>query len=628
MSGSHPAHARYRILLLPVVAALSFLLGSCMDVDLGPRSEGTVGTENAGRVVGSIKGGGDTGGRIPAYAVRLVELGSQVRLVDSTSSDSSGGFFFGVHPNGRYRVEVWRNGQFHGATDFDIRGDVGNLLVVLVEGVIQLELDLSEIGNVDSVFVDYPTNKGTLIGGKWVVQTSRSSGFILHAHLGGSNGRWEEWMCQEDAGRQKWFNLADSRALDFRASIDSGAFLLTGNTVALWNFDSIQEGKVADRSGFGNDLRLAPSGTDLVVSPHGKALSQASDVPSTTSADTLPESLQWLTTGFITYELRLKIDRIDPKGMVVAGSDGGPRIWIMPGRQILVESILMDDEQNVSWGALVSVVKQVPLGRWFDLSVSVDGSRNDIYAWIDGVAVPLYTRDKWPANVFLAQDPSGPFSVGAIDIDRRLAHFQLDEMRISDNLVHGPGLPRSEGLVDTAYSTDSSEGLGILLQNAGVRFDSGSSAHLVGRDSATGTVGAFVWKPTLPAAVLGKRIIFAQIVIWDADTGRVERKKSFDLFEVRSEWSRTDQGTAWHDGVGWSGMISGSPDASAPLQENSTGGLIFDATRLVQGWVDDPASNHGVLLRATDESAPGIRIQGPGRFDDRGRRMCVDIRYR
>ncbi|HNC99928.1 MAG TPA: hypothetical protein PKW90_27625, partial [Myxococcota bacterium] len=152
-----------------------------------------IGTGNAGRVQGQVDVAGTASpGRL---AARLVSTGPSGQVVDSTWCETDGTFRFPEHATGDYRVEIWQGEKFRGSRAFHLEGDVSGLLVVLVEAVFQQELDLSKIGEVDSVFVDYRQNQGVHVGSRWVVQTTADSAFVVHAHVvgpphAGKNGSW------------------------------------------------------------------------------------------------------------------------------------------------------------------------------------------------------------------------------------------------------------------------------------------------------------------------------------------------------------------------------------------------------------------------------------------------------
>lgn len=593
------------------------------------RVTGSVGTGNAGRVMGKV--GPESVVKGDAYAVRLVALDGDGFVVDSTECDSNGVFRFPEHRPGPYRVEVWRNGRFRGETSFVIDGDVGGIVVVVVEGVFQQELDLSSIGAVDSVFVDYRENRGVKVGDKWLVQTTRDTAFVIHAHLGGATGRWEEWVVVRRAGKDVLFNLADSRTLDFQRRIDSGAYLLTPRTMALWEFDSSFPGGILkDRSPNGNDLTFR-GGASFVSSPHGRAFVQSSGTPAIVGpeGDTLPSSLRWDRTGMMTYEMRFKMDSIPKGGMVLLGSETSVRIWVMPSRQLVVESQIYDDGDEYSrWGSVATLGGAVPVGEWVDLAVSLDWEADQIYVWIDEQAMSTFTRTDWSRESWMVNDSIGAFCVGGASWDRRPSHFLLDEVRISDTLVFGKGLPIEFSVLETVLSGSLSEGATISASSDGGSICGDCSSAMLGLDVGSGRVGAYAWKPQIPSAILGKKIVSAALVLFDTAVSAVDATTDYRLFRIEESWSPTDDATEWIQDGAWTRRISMAPLVMSPRNAGSSGGLIFEITNLMQSWVDEPIRNHGVLLRAVDENAPGVRFFAAGVPDDRGRKMQIQVRYR
>lgn len=593
------------------------------------RVAGAVGTGNAGRVMGKV--GPESAIKNGGYAVRLVALDGEGSVVDSTMCDSSGAFRFPSHDAGSYRVELWRNGRFRGETSFVIDGDVAGIVVVVVEGVFQQELDLSSIGAVDSVFVDYRGNRGVKVGDKWLVQTTRDTAFVIHAHLGGATGRWEEWVVVRRAGKDVLFNLADSRTFDFQRNTDSGAFLLTPHTMALWDFDSsLPGGVIKDRSPNGNDLKFQ-GGASFAPSPHGRAFIQSSGTPAMVGpeGDTLPNSLRWDRTGMMTYEMRFKMDSIPKGGMVLLGSKNSVRIWVMPSRQLVVESQIYDEGDEYSrWGAVATLGEKVPVGEWVDLAVSLDWDVDEIYVWIDEHAVATYTRSDWNMGSWLVNDSVGAFCVGGASWDRRPSHFQLDEIRISDTLTFGKGLPIEFSETETVLSESLSEGVVIYGNADSAMLCEGCSSVLLGMDAGSSRVGAYAWKPRIPTSILGKKIVSAALVVFDTASSVVEATTDYQLFRIEEEWARSDGVANWMEDGRWTRRVSATSFSTSPRNEGSSGGLIFEVTNLVQSWVDDPIQNHGVLLRAVDETAPGTSFFGAGIPDDRGRQMQLQVRYR
>jgi len=315
--------------------------------------------------------------------------------------------------------------------------------------------------------------------------------------------------------------------------------------------------------------------------------------------------------------------------MVLLGSETSVRIWVMPSRQLVVESQIYDEGDEYSrWGAVATLGEKVPVGEWVDLAVSLDWDVDEIYVWIDEHAVATYTRSDWNMRSWLVNDSVGAFCVGGASWDRRSSHFQLDEVRISDTLIFGKGLPIEFSETETVLSESLSEGVVIIADADSALVCQDCSSVLLGRDAVSGRVGVYAWKPRIPPSILGKRIVSAALVVFDTAASVVDVTTDYRLFRVEENWSSEDDAIEWIRDGEWTRRVSGIPVAMSPRNAGSSGGLIFEITNLVQSWVDDPIQNHGVLLRAVDETASGISFFGAGVPDDRGRQMQLQVRYR
>jgi hypothetical protein len=142
--------------------------------------------------------------------------------------------------------------------------------------------------------------------------------------------------------------------------------------------------------------------------------------------------------------------------------------------------------------------------------------------------------------------------------------------------------------------------------NAGIHYD----MHLEGR----GTVALLHWDITaIPA---GARIVEAELMLVTVDG--FQDTLSFEVFDVREPWVEGDQNEApgwpnWQErepGVPWGseGVGPGTRGLEAWGSfegDQDTEILLVDLDpRLLQAWVDDPASNHGMAL------VPGLASDG------------------
>ena len=567
---------------LGLLCALAALFVGCGDQTgmIDPTS-GAVGTGNAGRVKGSIVA---SAAARTAIQVRLLAADSLSSAVDSLWTDSSGAFEFPSHSPGAYRVELWKNGILRGESGtFKVNGDVSGLLVVLVQGVFQQTLDLSSLGTVDSVFVDYRGNPGVKIGALWRVQTLRDSAFVLHVHIGTNPGRWEEWVLVRRDGQNLFVNLADSRAMDFQRIVDTTSFLLTPRTVALWTFDSVVAGSaIRDLSPNGNDLTISGAAR-FVASPHGNAFEQSTGKPLVVGTS-LPSSLRWSRTGSMTYEMRLRLDSLPLTGMVLMGSYGGPRIWVTAFGQVVVEN-LMSHEAGQSVLSVVTEVGKIPVGKWIDLAVSVDGRSSQVYVWVDEQAQSLFMREEWPTGAALALDPSGPLCVGGASWDERPSHFQIDEVRISDTLVFGKGPELQSSFEVTVEGTSIGEGLALSTNSLTFSVCPGCAQVRIGLDSAGTGEGYYAWNVQVPKAVAGKRIVSAILCAWSSG-GWVPATKRYSAHSILEPWISGSSASGWFDPSGriLTSRVDPAAFSVAPLNAGSSGGLIFDISGMMQVW--------------------------------------------
>lgn len=246
----------------------------------------------------------------------------------------------------------------------------------------------------------------------------------------------------------------------------------------------------------------------------------------------------------------------------------------------------------------------VPIRKWTEIVVSVDRSRDAIYAWIDGVAQNLTCYGSVSPEYRISQDIRPPFGVGTLAGDPRRAPLRLESIRMSDTLVLGRGYPpvASNVLIlrGEALTSDS-----ILEWKDGVfqQVVDGNSM-LIGRNGSH-LEGGYFWKPDIPPGVLGREIVCAMLQIYDTQDG-VEG--AFDAHEVFVDWTAPGWGVPAAPLAGWLDGRHASADITVRgwEAEGGSGVVHFEITSLFQKWASDPLTNHGILIR----QAPGIRDQG------------------
>lgn len=575
---------------------------------------GVISTGNTARVIGKVAA--RSGGLV--RTIKLVtRQGRDVRVVDSTRSDSAGRFQFTETSSGTYWVEAWQGSHLIGASsEFVSDGKDVEIMVAIIDPI-YLRLDLRELGRVDSVFVDFPDNPGRNDDSLWSVSLLRDSGSILHARIDqGGAPKWTEWLIQVKNGKASFVGLADAKSIPFLRQLDTSVFSVDRHTVALWSFDSMRaDGRIPDLGPGAFDLDC-PRAAILDPSPHGKSLRVRSLVglaAAMTNGKTIPPALRWTRTGQWTMQIRLRLDSFPEDGFQVAGLIGEPILSISQGRALVINQRIISSRSGDTLSNLfITKSGIVPVGRWIDVSVSVDAVRDEIYVWMDGQAQDLVALVT-DANGRLLRDTAGSFFVGGLPSDYRRGPVEIDEIRLSDTLVHGRGFPRQTSL--SWVLGIQSEVVAVAVQDSAgmVAVRPGAAKPMVGLGVDGRKLGRYLWNPAIPVALEGREIVFAMAYFFDAKP-KVPSSRTFALHEILEPWGAGDSKLLdWirddvFDGV----RVGATPRSFAPLLESAeTGGILFDVTMLVQKWIADPATRHGVLLRAGDEDRPlGRQILG------------------
>ena len=614
-------------LAFAVLLPMLLLMAAC-----DTRNAGVISTGNTGRVTGKVVSQGQ-GVSVEVLLIRMDSV--QSAPVDTTRSDDTGAFLFSHVASGRYCVEAWQNGKLAGQSgEFQLNGDLNGLLVVLVP-LTQIQLDLSSLGTVDSVFIDNPGNPGTQSGTTWTIQGLKDSSGVLYTLVEQASGpaKWTAWNLQWVNGTVVIQGATSGSAAPFIRSVDTSAFFLTPHTVALWTFDSLTpDHRTLDLGPNHLDLTL-PSPAKLVPSPHGKALEISTLPPNnpaattaTTAIGAMPTALQWESSGMQTIEMRFKLDTLPSDGFILLGSYLGPRITLTADRAVQVAMQSLTPDGTVQWQGITTLPTVIPVGQWVDIAVSITQSQEEIYIWINGTPQEIFSFGTEVQAPNYLNDTQAPFSVGGGSWDSRVGAFQVDEVRISDTLVYGPGLqlqPEFSTTIGSLGATDA----GIAFPPAGQgTLDSTSPSVLVGSNTGTTAVGRYLWKPSIPATLQGHQIVFATLMLWDASNPAASQE--FAVHRVLKAWTPSSLASlplGSQDGQ-W---VQSSPVTCGWALSGSRGGIPFDITSLVQAWVSDTASNQGILLRAYDETATGIQV-ATSRSDTTAlnRRPSISVYYR
>lgn len=567
---------------------LALAWGCSSEVDAG-----VISTGNAGRIEGFVTR--DNQGVLVATRLVKVRQGFD-SLVDSLWTDTSGAFEFRQVAAGTYRVEAWQEGRLQGRSgEFSVEGGLVKDIVVVLVKPIRFTLDVSQIGVVDSMFLDYPGNPAYKQGDLWSVQGLQGSSGTLYTHVVGSSGAtWLAWDVRPSGDSLVIVGVANSPYAPLIKQVDTSAFFLTPHTVALWTFDEVVDDEVIpDLSGYGNDLWLPPSGR-LQSSPHGKALvarSLSANKPAMTFGDSLPASLRWARTGMETMEMRVKLDSFSLGGYVLMGSYVGPNVGVTGSGAIGIYNQVVTTGGN-AWYGVVSEPNVLPVGRWMDIAVAMDRAHFDVYLWLDGQPVPLYPYVKAEGSDWVI-DSLYSFDVAGGDWDARIGPFQVDEVRLSDTLVFGQGL-RTQPVFIKAVSLASA---GITSQSVCTTCTTFSMGSI-----AESSSGILLLKPEVPKIMEGNRVVHASLVVLAAPTTVSQNVFAHRLLKPLSE-------IAAKQGLPLAGVdYEEQPFAQGTQQAQSTGGIPIDVSLATQEWLDHPDAIKGILLKTADGSTTPISV--------------------
>lgn len=554
---------------------------------------GVISTGNAGRIQGQVTK--DSHGVL--VLARLVKIQTALDSVaDSVRTDTAGLFEFRDVGAGTYRVEAWQEGRLQGRSgEFKVEGSlVKDILVVLVKPI-RFTLDLSRIGTVDSVFLDYPGNPAYKQGDLWSVQGLLGASGTLYTHVLGTTGsNWLAWEVVSEGDTLRIVGVSGSPNAPLIKQIDTSAFFLTSRTVALWTFDELtDEGLVPDLSGHGCDLWL-PDSARLQASPHGKALvakSLAGFEPAMTYDDSLPSALRWNRTGMETMEMRVKLDSASLGGYLLMGSYTGPNVGVTGSGGIGVYNQVTTTGAN-AWYGVVSEPNVLPVGRWMDIAVAMDRAHREIYLWLDGIPVSLYPYVKADGLDWVI-DSIYSFDVGGGSWDARIGAFKVDEVRISDTLVFGRGLPTQPVFITT---------VGLVTTGRTGSTSCSSCTNFSMEATTTANGGFLLLKPDVPMTLEGKGAVHATLTLRAAPSGVSQNVHAHRLLKPASE-------IAAQQGPPVAGVdYEASPFAQGTQQTQSSGGIQIDVSLAVQKWLDHPDAIKGFLLKTADGSTAPISV--------------------
>lgn len=583
--------------LLILLGTGSILVGCDKPDDGTQQLAGVISTGNAGRIQGRTVS--DNQGLQVTVRLVKIKVGGD-SLVDSVRTDTGGTFAFNKVTYGSYRVEAWREGKLQGRSGiFLVDKDlIKDILIILVQPVRYL-LDASSIGNVDSMFLDYPGNPASKEGDFWSVRGLKGDSGTIYTRVASSSGAttWLSWEVKPVGDSLKIVSIGSTPNAPFIKRIDTSAFFLTPHTMALWTFDEVSSsGVVHDLSGHGCDLTL-PSGAGLETSPHGKALLARSlhpNVPASTNGSRIPSALVWAHTGMQTMEMRIKVDSLELGGYYFMGTYVGPHVGISVNGAIAVyQQVDTSTSSSPIWYGTISDADVVPVGKWIDISIAIDQTHNDIYLWINGQPIPMYpTTNAQVARMVV--DSTYPFQVGGSSEDSRVGPFQIDEVRISDTLVFGQGI-----------RTQPSFSIITPLSIVGISSEGAcSNCELTPIGSQTATSEAFIFvKPSTPASVVDRRIISCILTLRSSSVPS-QSKRFYAHRLLKQNIDLTRASTPPVAGIDY----EVAPLAAGILQATSRGGIQMEIGAAVQEWLDHPDQAKGILIRAVDPASTSIQV--------------------
>lgn len=295
---------------------------------------------------------------------------------------------------------------------------------------------------------------------------------------------------------------------------DSGAtgthFESLPSTVALWTFDAYEGDMVRDQKG---SFHLTPSSAiPLESSPFGSA----AVFDGATKRFSVPynDLLNVGGTGKLTYEARIYMSQYPAASnfksrTTLVGLYAGIALQILSDGSINLKAQKLAGSTAFWYDTLTTAPGIVPLGRWVDVALAVDTTvlPRQVYAYVDGTPVQLYgTASNNSFRIY-----SAPFTIGGDSQDGQSFNGKIDEVRVSNALVLGAGLP-----ILPKTSLPPASGNGLLAHFA---FDeaAGASAYSTGSAAlAAASVNGAQWTAGVQGSALAFNGTTNSVVLQDA----------------------------------------------------------------------------------------------------------------
>lgn len=232
-------------------------------------------------------------------------------------------------------------------------------------------------------------------------------------------------------------NLADT-------SGNTGPFFeVTSSTVALWRFNT----------GTGLSLITDEGPYGYHLTPNNALPLQASPLDSAAVFDGnvrdysvgYKDRFNVGATGAITYEARIFMSQYPAttnfkSRATLMGMYAGPALQIHSDGRIHVKAQKTQNGSSYWYDTLSTLAQTVPLNEWVTVAIAVDAaaSPKQVYAYVNGTPVQLYgTATHAEFRLF----DEAAFVIGRDGRDDQYFRGLVDEARISNDLILGPGLP-------------------------------------------------------------------------------------------------------------------------------------------------------------------------------------------
>jgi RHS repeat-associated protein len=173
-------------------------------------------------------------------------------------------------------------------------------------------------------------------------------------------------------------------------------------------------------------------------------------------------------------------------------------------------------------------------------------------------------------------------------------------------------LPKAGHIVRVLQGNSTDTTLTSLQPSTGHDVLDGGGLIQVGNNgSIFGTSRAVVKWPSMTGLPAGTRVLSAKVGLWGAysegGTGATFQMHGLtrDFDEATGSWNRASSATAWTTA---GGDYTAAPASSVTNIGTDPRWQNWNATGLVQGWVNNPTSNKGVLFRLANETSPTQRV--------------------